>query len=78
MSHCVESGYALVSKSGELAVLDDTATVPIVEAVESDGRRDGIYLVVHRNLEDGEMKTKTVQPAQDRETSEAAEEVESS
>ena len=61
MGHCMESGYGLVRKTGELALLDQGATPLVLEAVRGTSTKRGIRLRVRREMEKREMKTTHVE-----------------
>lgn len=55
--HCTESGFGLVDKNGQLALLDPHATPQLLDAIVSSDRDSGIKLQVTREMQDGDMKT---------------------
>ena len=61
MPHCVESGYGLVDDQDRVSVLDSEATTRIFDAIRESGQEQGIRLRVTRELEDGEMQTRSVE-----------------
>lgn len=61
MGHCVESGYAVVDDSGVAHLLDTHATPHVVAALQRSGDERGVFLVVQRKSEEGEMVTRVVQ-----------------
>ncbi|MGD9673669.1 MAG: hypothetical protein AB7U98_09350 [Candidatus Nitrosocosmicus sp.] len=61
MGHCMESGYGLVDKNGQVFLLDSPATSYIASSLkEKDKKEKGIKLRVERQMENGHMKTKNV------------------
>ena len=61
MGHCIESGYGLVTDTGEIRLLDTLATPRIVALVSEDGRDRGNKLKVLRSWdEEGGMQTRDV------------------
>ncbi len=58
--HCIESGFALVSDDGRVALLDPGATVKVVEAIRGSERDSGIRLRARREEREGEMETAAV------------------
>ena len=59
MGHCIESGYGLVNEN-DVTLIDDHATPLLVEAVSKSNKREGIRLRVIREMQDGEMRTTSV------------------
>lgn len=64
MGHCVESGYGLVQDDGFLIPLDTEATPKVVASLQGAGQIQGFRIRVKRGLQDGEMVTTRVEPAQ--------------
>ena len=62
MGHCVESGYALVRETGEVALLDPGATPLVLDVVRRASAKRGIRLRVRREMEKRHMKTTHVEP----------------
>lgn len=60
MGHCVESGYGVIDDGGTLHVLDTHATPLIVAALHDSSHERGVYLVVDRSIEGGEMVTQAI------------------
>ena len=66
MGHCIESGYALVSEDGGLLLLDDDATLRVVDAVRKAAHDRGIRLRARRTFREGKMHTTDVEVVEDR------------
>lgn len=62
MGHCIESGYGLVDEDGRIMLLDAQATPEVMALVRASDREHGIRIRVEREEEDGEMRTRTVEP----------------
>jgi hypothetical protein len=58
---CIESGYALISESGSLALLDSSATLRILDVVRNDKREQGIQVKVNRTAKENRMETASVE-----------------
>lgn len=61
MGHCVESGYGLVSEEGTPFLLEPASTPGVVDAIRGSPRAAGIRLRATREMEDGHMRTVSVE-----------------
>ena len=61
MGHCAESGFALISETGQIALLDDHATLMIVDIVRQSRNDHGIKVQVTRNKQGEKMETSRVE-----------------
>ncbi len=61
MGHCVESGFALVSEDGGLALLDAAATPRVLDAIRQSGRDSGIKIRAAREMKEGDMETTRIE-----------------
>lgn len=61
MGHCVESGYGLVDDAGRTLLLEPASTPEIVQTLRGSKRSGGIRLRVTRDMQDGEMRTSSVE-----------------
>lgn len=55
--HCIESGFGLVGKAGDVQLLDADATPLVIDAILSSNLQHGIRLRAKRAQDNGEMKT---------------------
>lgn len=58
--HCTESGFGLVAEDGRVSLLDPHATSMLLDAIINSERDSGIKLRAKREMEDGDMKTVTI------------------
>ena len=64
MGHCIESGYGLVDNDGQILLLDTQATRAVIESVSRAIQSRGIRIRVRREMENGEMLTRSVELAE--------------
>lgn len=61
MGHCIESGYGLVSDDGRPSLLEPASTPEVVNVIRRSPRAAGIRLRAMREMEDGHMRTVSVE-----------------
>jgi hypothetical protein len=59
--HCAESRFVLIDETGAIALLDDAATLMVVDAIRRSERSHGIKLRARRDREGETMRTSRVE-----------------